>query len=189
VVEVFDAVRAHGLDAVQFTFSVTGPASMPEAIAGELADRVRAAAGARDRDAAVSGTFNMAHPSARADGLKRLEVLAAAGGRLGTGVITLCAGTRDREDMWRRHAGNATAEAWRDLRATVVAAIAVAERHGVVLAIEPEIGTVVDGPAAARRLLDELLSPHLRVVTDAANLFDAAAASTGFLRDLLDTRT
>ena len=40
-------------------------------------------------------------------------------------------------------------------------------------AIEPEISNVVDSPAAARRLLDELRSPRLRVVIDAANLFDA----------------
>jgi sugar phosphate isomerase/epimerase len=176
VEDTFDAVRAHGLAATQFNLSVTGLASMPDSIPAELADRVRAAARARDIDiAAVSGTFNMAHPDRRerARGLQRLDVLAGACGALGTGVVTLCTGTRDRDDMWRRHADNTTTEAWRDMRDTVVAAIAIAERHDVVLAIEPEVGNVVHSPAAARRLLDDIESARLRVVIDAANLFDA----------------
>ena len=180
VEETFDAVRAHGLDATQFNLSVTGLASMPDRIPGELADRVHTAARARELDiAAVSGTFNMAHPDpqARATGLRRLDVLAAACGRLGTKVITLCTGTRDPKDMWRRHADNTTAEAWQDMRATIIEAIVIAERHDVVLAIEPEISNVVDSPAAARRLLDELRSPRLRVVIDPANLFDAGDPS------------
>ena len=171
-----EAVRAHGLDAMQFNLSVAGLAPMPESIPADLVDRVRTAARMRDLEiAAVSGTFNMAHPDpqVRASGLRRLEVLAEASGPLGTDVITLCTGTRDPENMWRRHAGNSTTEAWRDMRATIIDAIAIAERHGVVLAIEPEISNVVDSPAAARRLLDELRSPRLRVVIDAANLFDA----------------
>jgi sugar phosphate isomerase/epimerase len=176
VEETFDAVRAHGLDATQFNLSVAGRASMPERIPAELAQRVRDAANARGLDiAAVSGTFNMAHPDpqTRADGLRRLDVLAEACPTLGTGVITLCTGTRDAENMWRRHPENSTAEAWRDMRATIAEAVAIAERRGVVLAIEPEISNVVDSPKAARRLLDEIASPHLRVVIDAANLFDA----------------
>jgi sugar phosphate isomerase/epimerase len=176
VEETFDAVRAHGLEATQFNLSVTGLAPMPERIPGGLAKAVGMAARARGLEiAAVSGTFNMAHPDpqARANGLLRLEVLAAACGALGTRVITLCTGTRDRENMWHRHADNSTAAAWQDMRATIVDAIAIAERHDVVLAIEPEISNVVDSPVAARRLLDEIRSPHLRVVIDAANLFDA----------------
>jgi sugar phosphate isomerase/epimerase len=176
VEDTFDAVRAHGLAATQFNLSVTGLPSMPDSIPAELADRVRAAARARDLDiAAVSGTFNMAHPDRheRARGLRRLDVLAGACGALGTGVVTLCTGTRDRDDMWRRHADNTTTEAWRDMRDTIATAIAIAERHDIVLAIEPEVGNVVHGPAGARRLLDEIESARLRVVIDAANLFDA----------------
>jgi sugar phosphate isomerase/epimerase len=176
VEETFDAVHAHSLDAVQFNMSVTGLASLPDSIPADLATAVSGAARARDLDiAAVSGTFNMAHPDpeARASGLRRLAVLAEACGPLGTGVITLCTGTRDPENMWRRHSENTTREAWQDMRASIVEAIAIAERHDVVLAIEPEISNVVDSPAAARRLLDEIRSPRLQVVIDAANLFDA----------------
>ncbi|HJQ28174.1 MAG TPA: sugar phosphate isomerase/epimerase [Rubrobacter sp.] len=173
---VLDAVVGHGLNETQFNMSVAGLPSMPDEIDPALADRVREATAERSiRLAAISGTFNMAHPDegVRREGLRRLGVLAAACGRLGTSTITLCTGTRDRENMWRRHQDNETAEAWRDLLSTMHVALATAEEHGVTLAFEPEINNVVGSAQKGRRLLDEMRSPHLKVVMDAANLFDA----------------
>lgn len=112
-------------------------------------------------------------PKVRWDGLRRLGVLAGACERLGTSTVTLCTGTRDPEDMWRRHPDNATPEAWLDLLSTMQEALETAEGHGVTLALEPEIGNVVDSAEKGRRLLDEMRSPRLKVVMDAANLFDA----------------
>jgi sugar phosphate isomerase/epimerase len=149
---------------------------MPEEIDPVLADRVREAAAERDVAlAAVSGTFNMAHPDkgVRRDGLRRLGVLAGACQRLGTSTITLCTGTRDPESMWRRHPDNATPEAWRDMHATMQGALETVESSGITLAFEPEIGNVVDSAQKGRRLLEEMRSPRLKVVMDAANLFDA----------------
>ena len=86
VEETLDAVRAHGLDATQFNLSVAGLASMPDSVPAGLPERVHARLRERALDmAAVSGTFNMAHPEAqvRVDGLRRLEVLAAACPALG----------------------------------------------------------------------------------------------------------
>ena len=173
VEETFDAVCADGLDATQFNFSVAGLASLPDRITDALASRIAAAARTRELEiAAVSGTFNMAHPDerVRAGGLGRLDVIAAACRMLDCGIVTLCTGSRDPDDMWRRHPDNASPAAWRDMRATIAEAIAIADRQGIVLAIEPEVGNVVDSPRAARRLLDELGSARLRVVIDAANL-------------------
>lgn len=173
---VFDAVAGHGLRETQFNMSVAGLPSMPDEIDPTLADRVREAAADRNiAVVAVSGTFNMIHPDpkVRWDGLRRLGVLAGACERLGTSTVTLCTGTRDPEDMWRRHPDNATPEAWLDLLSTMQEALETAEGHGVTLALEPEIGNVVDSAEKGRRLLDEMRSPRLKVVMDAANLFDA----------------
>jgi sugar phosphate isomerase/epimerase len=52
-------------------------------------------------------------------------------------------------------------------------ALAAAEEHGVTLAFEPEPANVVNSAEKGRRLLDEMRSPRLKVVMDAANLFDA----------------
>ena len=173
--EVFDALSGYGLDETQLNMSVAGLSSLPDEIAPTLADRIRGAAAERGISlAAVSGTFNMIHPDigARRDGLRRLGVLAGACERLGTPTITLCTGTRDPQDMWRRHPDNASPRAWRDLLAAMQEALAAAEEHGVTLAFEPEPANVVDSAEKGRRLLDEMRSPRLKVVMDAANLFD-----------------
>lgn len=174
VEDVFAAVAKHHLRCVQFNFSCAGLPGLPEHIETELTVRIRKVAlERRIAIAAVSGTFNMIHPDAakRREGLRLLEVLAAACARLDTKVITLCTGTRDPEDMWRRHADNDRAEAWRDLRVTLTKALTIADKHGVTLGIEPETGNVVDSARKARGLLDEFQSPRLKIVMDAANLF------------------
>jgi sugar phosphate isomerase/epimerase len=173
---VFDVLVGCGLGETQFNMSVAGLSPLPDEIAPALADRVRIAASGRQIAlVAVSGTFNMIHPDeeVRRDGLRRLGVLAGACDRLGTSTVTLCTGTRDPQDMWRRHPDNARPEAWRDLLATMQEALETAEEHGVTLAFEPEAANVVDSAEKGRRLLDQMSSPRLKVVMDAANLFDA----------------
>jgi sugar phosphate isomerase/epimerase len=162
----FDAVRATGLRTMQYKRLHDVPAA-----------QVHAAASARGLTmAAVSGTYNMAHPDpgVRAAGARELAGLVAEAPALGTRVVTLCTGTRDPDDLWRAHPDNGSAAAWRDLRASVDAALEVAEAHGVTLGVEPEPANVVADAAAARRLLDEVATPHLRIVLDAANLVQAA---------------
>jgi sugar phosphate isomerase/epimerase len=88
-------------------------------------------------------------------------------------VITLSTGTRDPDNMWRRHPNNDTPEAWRDMIAALREAVQIAEEHAVTLAFEPEISNVIDSAAKGRGLLDEIGSPRLQVVMDAANLFHA----------------
>jgi sugar phosphate isomerase/epimerase len=173
---VFDALASLKLRETQFNMSVAGLPPMPDDVAPVLADRVREAAAERNIAlVAVSGTFNMIHPDedVRRDGLRRLGVIAGACERLGTPTVTLCTGTRDPRDMWRRHPDNARPEAWRDLLATMQEALQAAEEHGITLTFEPEIGNVVDSAEKGRRLLDEMRSPRLKVVMDAANLFDS----------------
>jgi sugar phosphate isomerase/epimerase len=182
-----DAVRACGLDCVQLSMDCAGLSPMPDAIAPELAGRVRREAAARHITiASVQGTFNMSHPDAehRRTGLRRLGVLAWACRRLGTSKIHLCTGTRDRENMWRRHPDNDSPEAWRDMAACVREAVDIARQAGVVLAFEPEVNNVVDSAKKARRLLDEIRSPHLKVTMDAANLFHAGELA--HMSDVLD---
>jgi sugar phosphate isomerase/epimerase len=176
VEEVCEAVAAHGIRSVQFNMACAGVPSMPDAIDGAFAARIARACERHGIEmAAVSGTFNTIHPdiSQRESGLRRLAVLASACGALGTGVVTMSTGTRDSENMWRRHADNDSPEAWRDLCATMERAVQIAEQHNVTLAFEPEVSNVVDTARKGRRLLDEIRSARLRVCIDGANLFHA----------------
>ncbi len=169
-----EAAKAQGLDCVQVSMDCAGLPLMPDEISPELASRIRREAAARGITiASVQGTFNMCHPDAefRRTGLRRLRVLARACPQLGTSKIQICTGTRDRDNMWRRHPDNDSPEAWRDMVACVREAADIARQAGVVLGFEPEVNNVVDSAQKARRLLDEIGSPHLKVTMDAANLF------------------
>jgi len=184
---VLDAVSGHGLECVHFNFQAVGLPSMPEAISPELCDRIARSLAERDLAmATVSGTFNMIHPDVekRREGLGRLEVIASAARRLGTSVISLCTGTRDPHDKWRWHPANDTPEAWSDLVASMREAMTIAERHDVVMAIEPEVSNVVDSAVKARRLLDQIASGRLKIIIDGANLFHAGELAQ--MHEILD---
>jgi sugar phosphate isomerase/epimerase len=174
--ETLDAVRAHGIESVQFNLECAGLPAMPDHIDPGECDRIRQEFAARGiRMAAVSGTFNMIHPdpAERHRGLRWLRELASVCDRLGTSVITLCTGTRDPASMWRRHPENDSPQAWADLLASMREAARIAEEHGVTLVVEPEVSNVVDSARKARALLDELASPRVKIVIDGANLFHA----------------
>lgn len=171
-----EAVAGHGIGAVQFNMTCAGLPSMPDQIDPALAAAIRHEMESRSITmAAVSGTFNMIHPDPeqRRAGLRRLRELAAACVGLGTNLITLSTGTRDPDNMWRRHPDNDTPAAWADLVAAMGEAVSTAGEYGVTLAFEPEVSNVIDSARKGRRLLDELASPHLKVVIDGANLFHA----------------
>ena len=182
-----DAVKACGLDCVQVSLDCAGLSDMPDEIPPEVSGRIRREAAARGITiASVQGTFNMSHPDAeyRRTGLRRLQVLAEACPQLGTSKIHLCTGTRDRGGMWRRHRDNNSPEAWRDMVACVREATEIAGQTRVVLAFEPEVNNVVDSAQKARRLLDEIASPYLKVTIDPANLFHAGELPR--MREILD---
>jgi len=171
-----DALKALGGQAIQLHLDTVGLEVFPLEVPAGVADRVRGATTARGITVtAVSGMFNMAHPDpgVRADGLGRLASLCAACARLGTRVIGVCTGSRNLASMWRPHPDNRSAEAWRDFRDTMAAALPHAERHGVTLAMEPEVNNVVDSGESARRIIDEMRSPNLGVCLDGANIFHA----------------
>ncbi len=170
---VFDAVRGHGLDCVQFNMACAGLPTLPEEIAPSLIIHIHEAAASRGiQIAAVSGTYNMIHPDPlmQESGLRRLRILAAACQKLETRVITLCTGTCDAEDMWRWHPENASAGAWSALLHAMEAALHIAEEEQVTLAFEPERANVVSNAVQGRRLLDAMQSSRLKVVMDPANL-------------------
>jgi sugar phosphate isomerase/epimerase len=175
---VLAAAAADGYKGVQFNLTCAGLASLPDTLPDGLAEAIGGLARAAGLTiAALSGTYNMAHPDAAVRLSARTgfaNVVQAARG-MGAAVVTLCTGSRDPHDMWQRHADNATPSAWRDLRAELDHALALAEAADIRLAVEPEPGNVVGDAKAARRLLDEVASPRLGIVLDAANLLAPAS--------------
>jgi len=177
---VLDAVAAAGLECIQLNLESAGLVPMPDEIPAGLTRRVRAEAAARRIGiASVQGTFNMSHPDAefRRAGLRRFRLILEACAPLGASVVAICIGTRNRDNMWGHHADNHTPEAWRDMSGCVREAVRMAQDAGVTLAMEPEVTNVVDSAEKARRLMDEIGSPHLKVTMDGANLFHTGELS------------
>ena len=169
-----DAMKACGLTCGQLSMGCAGLPMMPDKIPPKLVTRIRREADARGITiASLEGTFNMSHPDPdhRRTGLRRLRVLAAVCKPLGTSKIHLCTGTRNPNSMWRRHPDNNSPEAWRDMVSCVREASDIAKQAGVILAFEPEVNNVVDSAKKARRLMDEIGSPYLKVTMDGANIF------------------
>ncbi|MFE4835893.1 sugar phosphate isomerase/epimerase family protein [Arthrobacter sp. NPDC056691] len=174
------AVAAAGITAVQYNLSIAGVPTVPEQVGADTIERIRSAAADHNvRLAAISGTFNTAHPdpAVRSTGISRFPELVRVAVELGIPVITLCSGSRDAEDMWRHHPDNATPEAWADSRDSLTQLARLAEAAGIVVAFEPEHTNVVSNADLARKMLDEIGSPALKIVFDAANILDTADLS------------
>ena len=99
---------------------------------------------------------------------RALKLLIPACAPMGTSVIATCTGSRDSESMWHWHPDNESEEAWQVLHNTLEQVLPVAEAAGVILAFEPEINNVASTVHKSRQLIDEMGSPNLKVVMDAA---------------------
>ena len=187
------AVADAGIPATQFNLSVAGLPTLPDApVPNDVVDAIRAGADqAGVALAAISGTFNSAHPDPahRQTYLARFPHLCAVARDLQIGIITLSSGSRDPQDMWRWHPDNTTPQAWADSRTTLQALAALAEDYGLTLAVEPEHSNVLATADQAITMLDQIGSPALKIIYDAANLldpdgYDPAAAAAAITRDI-----
>ncbi len=171
--ELFQSIASYGIYSVQFNLSCAGLETLPETVPSDLVQQIAdSAEQAKVELSAISGTFNMAHPNpeVRRDNLMKLEVLCEVAARLRIPVITLCTGTRDPANMWKWHPENDSREAWDDMVRSIDSGLIAAEKNNLILAFEPESENVVNSANRARKLLDELGNPRLRIVIDPANL-------------------
>jgi sugar phosphate isomerase/epimerase len=174
--ELFQAIASYGIYSVQFNMSCAGLETFPENVSSGLVQRITdAAEKATVELAALSGTFNMAHPdpAVRRDGLAKFEGLCSVAAQLRIPMITLCTGTRDPVNMWKWHADNDSKEAWDDMVQSIEAALLAAEKNNLILAFEPESENIANSAIRARKLLDDLRNPRLRIIIDPANLISA----------------
>jgi sugar phosphate isomerase/epimerase len=169
-----DAIAATGAVSVQFDLASAVGHTFPTELSQDTVEAIKLAFSERElKLAALSGTYNMidSDPQVRQAGAQGLNRVIALAPSLGTNVVTLCTGSRDPGNMWRRHPDNDRPDAWADLLVQIEEAVRVAENHGVTLGVEPEIGNTINSVRKARRLLDEVRSPCLKIVMDGANIF------------------
>jgi len=171
--ELFQSIARCGIHSVQFNLICAQLEPLPKHVPSELAQRIAdSAARAAVELAALSGTFNMAHPdpAVRRDGLQKFEILCEVAARLRIPVITLCTGSRDPVNMWKWHPDNDSKKTWDDMVQSIEAALVAAEKNNLILAFEPESENVANSSSRARKLLDELRNARLQIIVDPANL-------------------
>jgi sugar phosphate isomerase/epimerase len=191
VAEVIGAAAMDGYEGIQANLSSAGLASLPGTVPPGVAAQFGQEARARGmRLAALSGTYNMAHPDAKVREASRVgfQNVVSAARDMGAPIVSLCTGSRDPRDMWKFHPENDSDEAWKDLRSELEFALRVAQEAGIRLAIEPEPANVIRDARAAKRILNEMASSHLGIILDAANLLtpDTLSRQLGVIEEATD---
>lgn len=185
----FEVTQLGFCSAAECGFEPSAHIEIPGSVPKEAIRAIRAAA--RDSGVpvgAVNGTWNMAHPdrAVREEGLQRFDGFLAAVTELGCDKVTLCSGTRSLDHLWAHDPATQLPDAWADMLETMACAARLAEKHGVVMAIETEAANVIDTPARARRVMDEVGSPNLKMILDCANLFHIGEVSEAIMRPRID---
>ena len=172
--ETLDAIISHDIFHVQFNLA---SAHMKGSLDHEIdlvGNQVSQQITKRNMSiSALSGEINMVHPDLvlRQAEITHLQKLISSCKNFGTSIIATCTGSRSTESMWKYHPENETEEAWQVLITTLEKLLPVAEKHGVILAFEPEVNNVANTISKSLRLIEEMKSPNLKIVMDAANIF------------------
>lgn len=194
--ELFSKVAELGYDCVQLAFGSVSECGftpsdhieIPGAVSEEAIAAIRAASDETGIPvSSVNGTWNMAHPDAdvRAEGLRRFSGFLDAVAALGCSLVSLCSGSRSRKGLWTYDPDTASEGAWADMLESMRASCAMAEARGITLAIETEYSNVISTPERARRVMDEVGSPALKMILDCANLFRPGEASPATARPVI----
>ena len=176
---VLSAARHAGYEMVQYNMSCSGLVPLPPAISDEVAGAIREATAETGVGiASVSATYNMIHPDLgeRERGRRGFASIAASAHRMGTRLLTVCTGTCDPFDQWRRHPGNSSVQAWQELCKEFRLLLSLADEHDILIGVEPEPANVIHSAQRACDLLDALNSSRIRIVLDAANLLEVGDA-------------
>jgi sugar phosphate isomerase/epimerase len=185
---LFRSIRQTGFDLVQLNFAAFGMDELPDVISPALISRIQTELRQNDLElVAINGTFNILAPdlATRRAGFARFPILAEAASRLGCPIVSVCTGTYDPVSMWRDHPGNTSEQAWQDMLAGMHDLAETAAQYRIWLGVETEASNVICTPERARRLLDELASPWVKIILDAANLFQVGTADPGRVRPTL----
>lgn len=176
---IFTACRDAGFHTVQYNMACSGLDPLPQVIPAEAARQVASAAGETGMPiAAISATYNMTDPDAdrRMAGRRAFMALARGAADMGADMLTVCSGSMDPDDKWRRHPANDEAQSWTEMCREFEIIGDLAEHHDILIGVEPEPANIVSSAARAAQLLREFPGSRLRIILDAANILEDVAA-------------
>ena len=167
-------IRDAGFEDVQVSLEFADARLDPAAPDWSYARRARDVfGGAGLRILAVDGYTNLCHPDAavRERNVRGLAAVLEHAREFGTNIVVTEAGTFNPTARRRPQPADPVA-GWKQFIGTVRDLAKTAESSGSILAMEPSVATFVGSVEAVGRMLDEVASPHLKILWDAANFFD-----------------
>lgn len=171
---VFREMDRQGIHHTQFNLSSAGLPTLPESVNEEALLAIPALAKKYGITLdALSGTFNMIDPDedARSRGCRQFETQCRIARLLEIPIVTLCTGSKHPKDKWAWHEDNRKEAAWSDLMRSTEKILTFAQDNGITLGVETEASNIICSPEKARRYLDDVGSPNLKIIMDGANLF------------------
>ena len=175
---VLAASRDAGFSTVQYNMACSGLGSLPEAISEDAAREVQeASAGTGIGIAAISATYNMTDPDPErlAAGRRAFIAICERAPGMGCHIVTVCSGSKDAHDKWRRHPSNDDPQSWTEMCREFDIICDHADRHGVMVGVEPEPANIVSNAMRAADLLAAFPGGPIRMVLDPANLIEDVA--------------
>ena len=173
--DVARRTKALGVRTVQL-MAVADQSGEPGAfLGGTLGEWIRAYAREGVEVCAVGCYVNVVHPDPeiRKLGLNQLKACLGQAGALGIRLVSTETGTYNRASDWASAPDNRTPSAIDDLRAVTEDLLQVAFDAGVVLLYEPYVANVLHSPRIAADFVRQYDSPHLALVMDPTNWFEA----------------
>jgi len=188
--EVARKTREHGLRSVQFVPSRTAADPRGEEAAVAAAFERWAAAYAREgiEICGVGGYLNLLHPDPeRRQRNHRLFRSYLRGTKaIGCRYISTETGSYAPTGEWDFDPRNRTPEAWEDLRRVTEDMVEAAAREDVVILYEPYIVNVCATPELGAQLVREINSPHLALLMDPTNWFEAEQVRPECVRAVIE---
>ncbi len=167
-------MKAERLVHTQFNLLNAGMPTLPEAFDEKKIEEIKEITGKYGilLDA-LSGTFNMIDPDkeARKAGCLQFETQCRIARMLNIPIVTLCTGSKNKQSKWSWHEDNEKQSSWDDLMRSTETILKYAEDNHIVLGVETEASNIIDTPEKARKYLDCIGSPNIKIIMDGANLF------------------
>jgi len=175
---VLAACSHAGYVCTQYNMACSGLDALPETIPAPAAAELKAASASTGVTVeALSATYNMTDPDQRRRlaGRTAFAAIAACAASIGCPLLTVCSGSLDGEDKWRRHPANDDPASWTEMCREFEILCAVAETRGILIGVEPEPANIVSSSARAADLLASFAGAPIRIILDPANLIDGMA--------------
>jgi len=166
-------IKAQGMSTVQFNFANVGLASLPKEISQEIILQIKEATIRSGVNIAViSGTFNTLelNEEKKVENQQCFKNVVETAAALAVPYVSISTGSLNQEDFWSPHPENYSERAWSILYESLAWMLEIAKENQVTLVFEPEQANVVSTTEDALRLLQDLNTPYLKVLYDAANL-------------------